>query len=154
MNFYSTTNTGAAGNGATRWFMLAAAAAGGAAGLFSLQRLEWGLLDWRFGVLALIAIVVGARISVRIPRVKGEVTVSDTFIFLTMMLYDGEAAILLAIVEALCSSLRFSKTWLTILFNAGIMGCSTFITVWVGRAFFGRNPEIVSKEFTANSLRF
>ncbi|HEX5707130.1 MAG TPA: ATP-binding protein [Pyrinomonadaceae bacterium] len=154
MHFYQSTKTGAARSGPTRWFMLLAAAAGAAAGLFSLRRLEWGLLDWRFAILALIAIAVGARISVRIPRVKGEVTVSDTFIFLTMMLYDGEAAILLAIVEALCSSLRFTKTWLTVLFNAGIMGCSTFLTVWVGRAFFGRIPEIVSEEFSAHSLSF
>jgi signal transduction histidine kinase/CheY-like chemotaxis protein len=140
--------------GATQRFMVMAAAAGAAAGLFSLWRLDWSHLDWSFAVLAAISIALGARAIVRIPRVKGEVTVSDTFIFLTMMLYDGEAAILLAIVEALCSSLRITKTWLTVLFNAGIMGCSTFITVWTGRIFFGHIPDIITEEFTAHSVKF
>jgi signal transduction histidine kinase/CheY-like chemotaxis protein len=135
-------------------FMALAAGAGTAACLFSLGRLQWSQLDWSFVVLASIAMSVGARASVKIPRVKGEVTVSDTFIFLTMMLYDGEAAIVLAFVEALCSSLRFSKTRLTVLFNAGIMACSTFVTVWVGRFFFGHIPDVITQDFSARSIRF
>jgi signal transduction histidine kinase/CheY-like chemotaxis protein len=154
MNFYSEPKARTAGWDATAKFMALAAATGAAAGIFSLWRLQWSHLDWSFGVLAAIAVGVGARATVRIPRVKGEVTVTDTFIFLTMMLYDGEAAILLAIVEALCSSLRFSKRWLTVLFNAGIMGCSTFLTVWVGRAFFGHIPDVITRDFSANSVRF
>jgi signal transduction histidine kinase/CheY-like chemotaxis protein len=154
MNFYSMAKARVAYSVATASFMALAAVAGGAAGVFSMWRLQWSQMDLSFVVLALIAIGIGARVSVRIPRVKGEVTVSDTFIFLTMMLYDGEAAIILALVEALCSSFRFSKTWLTIFFNAGIMGCSTFLTVWVGRAFFGHIPDIVGREFSAMSICF
>jgi signal transduction histidine kinase/CheY-like chemotaxis protein len=134
--------------------MALAGAAGVAAGFSSLWRIQWSHLNWSFVALAVIAISVGARAIVRIPRVKGEVTVTDTFIFLTMMLYDGEAAILLAIVEAVFSSLRITKTWLTVLFNAGIMGCSTFVTVWVGRAFFGHIPDAVRGQFNARSVGF
>jgi signal transduction histidine kinase/CheY-like chemotaxis protein len=134
--------------------MALSGAAGAAAGLFSLWRIQWSHLDWSFAALATIAIGVGARAIVRIPRVKGEVTVTDAFIFLTMMLYDGEAAILLAIVEAVFSSLRITKTWLTVLFNAGVMGCSTFVTVWVGRAFFGHIPDVITGQFTARSVGF
>ncbi|HEV3470992.1 MAG TPA: ATP-binding protein [Pyrinomonadaceae bacterium] len=139
---------------AVEWFMTLAALAGGAACLASLQRLQWAQLDWGFAVLAAISVGVGARAVVKIPRVKGEVTVSDAFIFLTMMLYDGEAAVLLAFVEGFCSSLRITKRWLTVFFNAGIMGCSTFATVWVGRAFFGHIPDAVTQEFTAHSVSF
>ncbi len=154
MNICSEAKGRLTGMGATRNFMALAAGAGAAAGLFSLWRLQWSQLDLRFAVLAAIAIGVGARAIVRIPRVKGEVTVSDTFIFLTMMLYDGEAAILLAIVEAVTSSMRITKTWLTVLFNAGIMGCSTFVTVWVARTFFGHIPDVITQEFTAHSVSF
>jgi signal transduction histidine kinase/CheY-like chemotaxis protein len=154
MRYYSEQKARVTGWDATAKFMALAAAAGGAAGLFSLLRLQWAQLDLSFVVLAAIAIGVGSRATVRIPRVKGEVTVSDTFIFLMMLLYDGEAAILLAIVEAFCSSRRFSKTWLTMLFNAGIMGCSTFITVWVGRAFFGHIPDMITRDFSADSVKF
>ncbi len=152
MNRSSEVKVGASARGAMARFMALAGTAGAAAGLFSLWRLNWSQLDWSFVALAVITVGVGARAIVRIPRVKGEVTVTDTFIFLTMMLYDGEAAILLAIVEALCSSLRITKTWLTVLFNAGIMGCSTFVAVWVGRAFFGHIPDVLNKEFTARSV--
>ncbi|MDQ3804611.1 MAG: response regulator [Acidobacteriota bacterium] len=144
----------AAGARATKRFMALLAVAGAAAALFSLWRLDWSQLDWSFAVLAAIAVGVGARAIVKIPRVKGGVTVSDTFIFLTMMLYDGEAAVLLAAAETFCSSLRITKTWLTVFFNVGIMGCSTFLTVWVGRAFFGHIPDAVTQEFTAHSVSF
>ncbi len=146
--------TRAAGGGATARFMILAAGAGAAACLVSLWRLRWSELDWSFAVLAAITVGVGARAVVRIPRVKGEVSAADTFIFLTMMLYDGEAAVVLAVVEAFCSSQRITKTWLTVFFNAGIMGCSTFATVWVGRAFFGHIPDAITREFTARAAGF
>ncbi len=154
MKMFEETKARVAGGGAVAKFMALAAAAGGAAALVSLRRLEWAELDWSFAVLAAISIGVGARAIVKIPRVKGEVTVSDAFIFLTMMLYDGEAAVLLAFVEGFCSSLRITKRWLTVFFNAGIMGCSTFLTVYVGRAFFGHIPDVVTQEFTAHSISF
>src|ERR1041385_3155256 len=154
MDRRSEVKTVAAGGGATARFMVLGSAAGAAAVLFSLWRLQWSQLDGSFAALAAIAVGVGARAVVRIPRVKGEVTATDTFIFLTMMLYDGEAAILLAVVEALCSSLRITKRRLTVLFNASNMGCSTFVTVWAARAVFGHIPDVVNKEFTARSVGF
>jgi signal transduction histidine kinase/CheY-like chemotaxis protein len=133
-------------------FMALTGVAGVAACLLSAWGLRWTQLDWSFAAVALVTISVGARAIVKIPRVKGEVTATDTFIFLTMLLYDGEAAILLAVVEAFLSSLRITKTWLTVFFNAGLMGCSTFAAVWVGRALFGPIPDAVAGEFTARSV--
>jgi signal transduction histidine kinase/CheY-like chemotaxis protein len=127
-------------------------AAGLVACLFSAWGLRWSQLDWSFAAVALVTVSVGARAIVKIPRVKGEVTATDTFIFLTMLLYGGEAAVLLAVVEATFSSLRITKTWLTVFFNAGVMGCSTFAAVWAGRALFGHIPDAVAGEFTARSV--
>ena len=123
-----------------------------AACLFSAWGLRWTQLDWSFAAVALVTVSVGARAIVKIPRVRGEVTATDTFIFLTMLLYDGEAAILLAVVEALISSLRITKTWLTVFFNVGVMSCSTFAAVWAVRALFGHIPDAVAGEFTARSV--
>jgi signal transduction histidine kinase/CheY-like chemotaxis protein len=133
-------------------FMALTGVAGAAACLVSAWGLRWAQLDLSFGAVALVTVVLGARAIVKIPRVKGEVTATDTFIFLTMLLYDGEAAILLAVVEALFSSVRITKTWLTVFFNAGLMGCSTFAAVWVGRAVFGHIPDAVAGEFTARGV--
>src|ERR687890_658436 len=133
-------------------FMALVGAAGAAACLFSAWGLRRHQLDWSFAAVALVTVGLGARAIVRIPRVKGEVTATDTFIFLTVLLYDGEAAILLAVVEAIFSSMRITKTWLTVFFNAGLMGCSTFAAVWAGRALFGHITDAASGEFTGRSV--
>jgi signal transduction histidine kinase/ActR/RegA family two-component response regulator len=143
---------GAVGPRAKADFMRLTGAAGVAACLYSAWGLRWSQLDWSFAAVALVTVGLGARAIVKIPRVKGEVTATDTFIFLTMLLYDGEAAILLAVIEALFSSMRITKTWLTVFFNAGLMGCSTFAAVWAGRALFGHIPAAAAGEFTARGV--
>ena len=85
------------------------------------------MLDIRLLFLAILTLVVGSRINIRIPRVKGFISVSDTFIFLVLLLFGKEFAALLAAAEALCSSLRFSRSKSTILFNTAVMGSSTFL---------------------------
>jgi uncharacterized membrane protein len=53
--------------------------------------------------------IVSSRVSIKIPRVNTNITVSDTFIFLVLLLYGGEAGIFLAAAEGLFSGLRSSK---------------------------------------------
>jgi diguanylate cyclase (GGDEF)-like protein/PAS domain S-box-containing protein len=111
------------------------------AGLSVVGYTVWHLplprLDVRFLLLALATICIGSRLSIKIPRVQAHISVSDTFIFLTLLMFGGEAAILLATVEALCSSVRISTRTQVHLFNASVMACSTFLTVWALRLCFG-----------------
>jgi diguanylate cyclase (GGDEF)-like protein/PAS domain S-box-containing protein len=111
--------------------------AGTAALLFSLREFPVSQLDVRFLVMALATVLVGPRLSIQIPRVRAHISVSDTFIFLTLLLFGGEAAIILATVEAICSSVRISKHVSTHFFNAGATAFSTFLTVWSLRLIFG-----------------
>lgn len=104
---------------------------------FSALGFTRSLIDIRFVVLVLATVLVGPRLSIQIPRVKAHISVSDTFIFLTMLLFGGEAAIVLATAEALCASARISKQARIHLFNAGATACSTFLTVWTLRLIFG-----------------
>jgi len=94
-------------------------------------------LDLRFLFIAITTILIGPRLSIRIPRVKAHISVSDTFVFLTILLSGGEVAILLATAEAACASVRIGKKNRTHLFNASVMACATFITVWSIRLLFG-----------------
>ena len=94
-------------------------------------------IDLRFLLLATMTVITSWRVAVQIPRVNTNVTVSDTFIFLALLLYGGEAGILLAAVEGTCSGLRISRKPLTILFSSAVMACSTFLTVLVLRVYFG-----------------
>lgn len=110
---------------------------GAAVVAFSCAHLSWDQVDIRFLLLALATILIGPRLSIPIPSVKACISVSDTFIFLSLLLFGGEAAIVLATTEALCSSVRISNRMRTHLFNAAVMGCATFLTVWTLRLFFG-----------------
>src|SRR5688500_19877153 len=71
--------------------------------VYFLPRYSLARLDLTFLVVALLTAAIGSRVAVEIPRLGGQITVSDTFVFLTMMLYGGEAPILLAALDASCS---------------------------------------------------
>jgi len=117
------------------WIVIAA---GVAVVAFTGAHLTWAHVDVRFLLLALATVLIGPRLSIQIPRVKAHISVSDSFVFLTLLLFGGEAAIILATTEALCTSLRLGSKVRTHLFNASVMGCATFLTVWTLRLCFGQ----------------
>jgi diguanylate cyclase (GGDEF)-like protein/PAS domain S-box-containing protein len=111
-------------------------AAGAAVVVFTSAHLTHDQINFRFLLLAVVTILIGPRLSIPIPRVKAHISVSDTFIFLSLLLFGGEVAILLATAEAACASFRIGLHRRTHMFNAGVMACSTFLTVWTMRSFF------------------
>jgi diguanylate cyclase (GGDEF)-like protein/PAS domain S-box-containing protein len=111
-------------------------AAGAAVLVFTAAHLTPDQIDFRLILLAVVTILVGPRLSIPIPRVKAHISVSDTFIFLSLLLFGGEVAILLAAAEAACASLRIGRHRTTHCFNASVMACATFLTVWTLRSFF------------------
>jgi diguanylate cyclase (GGDEF)-like protein len=121
---------------------------------FSAFRLAMPRLDLRFLVLATVMMLVSSYFSVQIPRVNTNVTVSDTFIFLVLLLYGGLAGILLAAAEGLCSGIRVSKGLrpgkkaLIVAFNASMMACSTLLTVGIMRYAFGPLTELRSHDLS------
>jgi diguanylate cyclase (GGDEF)-like protein len=113
---------------------------GGAITLAAFIRMPWGNLSLRFLLLAFVTVGISSRFSVRIPRANTNVTVSDTFIFLVMLLFGGPAAILVAASEGLASGYRISKTPAIVLFNSAVMTCATTLTVVVVSAL-GIDPR-------------
>lgn len=122
-------------------YMWLIAIAGAATVAFSVYTLPVGQIDRRFIILAL-AMLIGSRVTIEIPRAKGHISVSDTFVFLTLLLFGGQAAVILAAIEALTSSHRFSKKPIVALFNAGVMACSTGVTAAVLHFGFGQLPDL------------
>ena len=114
-------------------------------------RLPANRIDLRFLLLALM-VVISSQIAVRIPRVSGRITVSDTLIFLTMLLYGGEAAILLSAVDGVCSSLPITRKVRTILFNVGMLTSSTGLTVLALHTLFGPLTGIVRPDYSADFI--
>ena len=103
------------------------------------------LLTPEFVLLAFLTPVIAARMSVPIPdKSGGHITVSDTFIFVSMLLY-GDVTILLAAAEGVSSSfstIRRSKV-ITIVFNGSLMACATFATIRVLDWCFGSIDELL-----------
>jgi diguanylate cyclase (GGDEF)-like protein/PAS domain S-box-containing protein len=96
----------------------------------SAINLPFQKLDLYFLVLAGSTIGLGSWATVKIPRVKTHIAVSDLFIFLTLFLYGGPIAVALAAVEAFFTSWQFCTKKLTVFFNVAAMAFSTSVVVF------------------------
>ena len=69
-------------------------AAGIASCIYASYTLPRGNLDVYFLLLLLTTAVIGSRIAIRIPQINVNITVDDTFVFIALLHYGGEAAVL------------------------------------------------------------
>jgi PAS domain S-box/diguanylate cyclase (GGDEF) domain len=111
--------------------MLAVIAGGAVCLTVAVARLPIRTIDIPFLGLSIATIVLGSRITVKIPRFKSHISVSDTVVFLALLLYGGELAVILAAFEAFCSSLRFCSQKISIFFNAAVMALSATAAILV-----------------------
>ena len=115
----------------SRLYIAAILAAGLACVLWAAVSLPTDSFDLKFVLIAILTIGLASRVTIQIPRIKSHIAVSDTFIFLVLLLYGGEFAVLLAAVEAFASSWRFCNKKITVFFNAAAMAVSTTVVVLV-----------------------
>ena len=125
--------------------------AGGLIYLVAGYRLDLKLVDFKLAVIAILTIFLSSRISIRIPQFDSQISVSDTFIFLSLLLYGYEVAILIAATEALLSSFRFCHKRSTIFFNWGCAAWSACVTSYSLHFAFG---DVVSLSAEPLSGRF
>src|ERR1044071_4442081 len=123
-------------------YMWLVVAVGGLLFVDAAHSLPYKQLDFRFLLLFLLTVVISSRIAIKVPRVNTTITVADTFIFLTFLLYGPEAAVIVAAVDGLSSGLRLSRRWITVLFNAGANASAIFTTGAITRLLFGANFNI------------
>lgn len=110
---------------------------GGLIYLVAGYRLDLRLVDLELAVIAILSIFLSSRISIKIPQFDSKVSVSDTFIFLSLLLYGYEVAILIAATEALLCSFRFCRKRSTIFFNWGCAAWSACVTSYSLDFVFG-----------------
>lgn len=103
--------------------------------LWAFANISVAQLDIYLLGLVIFTIAVGSRITVKIPRFKAHISVSDIFIFLALLLYGGEIAVILAALEATASAWRFCNRKITVFFNAAAMAVSTSAVVIVLKLF-------------------
>jgi len=129
------------------WLLIAV---GGTIFLYCAHKLPYQQLDFRFLSLLLLTIAVNSRIAIKVPRVNTTITVADTFVFLTFLIYGPEAAVIVATADGLSSGLYLSRKWITILFNAGASASAVFTTGAIARLLFGTELNIVSQPYSVS----
>lgn len=114
-------------------------AAGGLIYVLAAARLDPKIVDLKLGLLVVITGLLSSRITIKIPQFGSWISVSDTFIFLTLLLYGCEAAILMAATEAFLSSFRseYCRRPSTILFNWACAAWAACVTSYALTFFFG-----------------
>ena len=112
-------------------YMWSVIVAGTACVAAALYRADYSRADVYLLLLAIFTILIGPRAILQIPRFKSHISVSDTFIFLTLLLYGGEFAVVLAAIEAATSAWRFCNRKITVLFNSATLAISTSAVVVV-----------------------
>ena len=117
--------------------------------LYSVARLDLGAIDSRLAVLVAMTLLLTSRITIPIPRFSSQISVSDTFVFLILLLYGAPAAIIVGAIEAFLSSLRFSRKSKIVAFNWASAAVSIFITSSVIAALFGDVVALHAHPFTA-----
>src|SRR6185436_6126203 len=117
--------------------------------LYSFSRINTAIIDSRFAVLVAMALLLTSRITVPIPRLSSKISVSDTFVFLVLLLYGGPAAVVMGALEAFVSSLRFSRRALIVAFNFGSAAVSILITSTVMRLIFVNIVALRTNPLTA-----
>jgi diguanylate cyclase (GGDEF)-like protein len=118
-------------------FMWLIVAAGAVACLYSAYELHGGIVDSYFLILTVVTAVIGSRIAIRIPRINLNITVDDTFVFIAMLHYGGERAVMIGALAGVCSALRISRKVRTVAFGGGALACAVFVTAKVLSFTFG-----------------
>ena len=135
-----------------RLLLWAVALGGLAVFLWAAAQLPLARLDGRYALICLFTVGLGSRIVVDIQILKSNFSVSDVFLILTALIFGPEAAIVLAWVEAFCTSLRFAKMARFRLFNAGVMVLSIAAGTKLATYWFGELTVLVQEKLSTRFL--
>jgi diguanylate cyclase (GGDEF)-like protein len=133
-------------------YMWSVVAAGAAVVAYSAATLSYSRLNFRFVLLFLLTVLISSRIAIKVPRVNTTITVADSFIFLTLLLYGPEAAVIVAAADGLSAGRYLSKRWITVLFNAAAAACAAFVTGTIARVLFGPAFDITTESRSVVSV--
>ncbi|HEY8559770.1 MAG TPA: EAL domain-containing protein, partial [Pyrinomonadaceae bacterium] len=121
----------------TTFYKITIALIGGVCLSLAAVNLKPEVLNWKFAVVFFFTILIAPRMSIALPRSKFILSFSDSMIFLTFLLFGGEAAIVIASAEIFSNCLYFKFKGVqfprfAILFNIGLIALSTGVTyhVW------------------------
>src|SRR5438552_11550097 len=104
---------------------------------WSLARLIFEPFDWRWLALAGMGALCSTYITIRLPEAKQVITVSDTFLFLTLVLCGPSAALIVVAAAVASDSMHSLKYWLYAAGNVAISCTSFFLASSLAGWFLG-----------------
>jgi len=120
--------------------------------LYSTTQIRPSQFDSRFVLLVAVALLLTSKITIPLPRLSSQISVSDTFVFLVLLLYGGAAAVIVAGLEAFLSTLHFSRRRTTVAFNWASAAVSILITSTVLELIFGSVVTLRADPLSATFL--
>ena len=130
-------------------YMWLVGAAGAALCVYAALHLQSTKIDIYFLLLVIVTAAIGSRFAIPIPQINVNITVDDTFVFIGLLAYGGDAAILLGAIAGVCSSNRISKKLRTVAFGGGALACAVFVTSRVLQFTFGSPTNLFNKGYSA-----
>jgi diguanylate cyclase (GGDEF)-like protein/PAS domain S-box-containing protein len=118
--------------------------------LFTLYRWQMAQAVTPVLVLALAAMATCSRYSIPISGGLGRISLLDSFVLLTLLVFGGEAAILSGVVISISLSLHSGRNMLRVLFDGSVTIVSAFLAVWTLRLTFGTIVEPGSATYSLN----
>jgi diguanylate cyclase (GGDEF)-like protein/PAS domain S-box-containing protein len=141
-------NTVSRSSAITNIFSWTVIVAGAMLFLFAILSADFASLGYSYILFSLVTLIFASRIVVAIPKVKGHISVSDTLIFLSILIFGGEAGVILSTVDAIPASYKLTKKPVTLLFNISVFAVSTSFTVLALRLMFGSLSVLTQNEFS------
>ncbi len=102
-------------------------------------------INFEWILLSLVTVLMVSRIDIGIHKGSSAVTLSDTFIFISMLLYGTHASVVLAGLDAAVCALLFKERRRMILFNGAAMSMSIFAASSTVTLMFGELRPLASE---------
>jgi len=131
-------------NGRSIHFMNLVSAAGLGLFVYAVFAVVTGGVSLDWVLLSLVTTLVVGRTIIAIPKTESTVTLDDTFIYVSVLLYGVWPSVALAGVNAVLCSLRYPNRKRVVPFNAGAMSLSVFISSSLMTFVFGGPHELAS----------
>ena len=116
-------------------YIFSVSAIGLTVAVYSWAQLFVQAVDWQWLILAALTLLTG-NFTVRIPGIPALLSVSDTFVFASVLLFGPAAGTVIALLDALIISLRvgqFTRTPFRLIFNVAAVALATRVS---GEVFF------------------
>jgi diguanylate cyclase (GGDEF)-like protein/PAS domain S-box-containing protein len=119
-------------------FVVTLTVLGACVALFTVLCLPFAQLNFSLLLLALLAVRVSSHFDANSTARNGwRFPFAEGFVFLSMLMFDGEAAVLLAACIAACTALVKRKGMRAVVFLAALSSTTTFLVVWTLRITSG-----------------